>query len=324
VTNNHVIDRDTLPLQADLLIAGAHCALKTNSAGILDALSRWHCSAPANSSRTFHMEIVLDSTLPCHRDFKTQTHFRGLHHLVFATIGTHEVFAFDLLRKRVTGVVSDAATHDSTFWNTHWLPIVLGLMGTTVGVVPLHAACVEREGKGLLLAGVSGAGKSTLSLALAQAGFSLISDDWSYITQEPAALTAYGIAAPVKLLPDAVRHFPALQGRTPRVWFNGELAFEIQAEDFSAAPPKMRSTPRWLMFVERTPERGVDFRPYSATRAVEFFETNAEKLPEELPEISWGRSQIILRLAECECWVVRSGESPRTTAEAVSRFCERN
>jgi hypothetical protein len=324
VTKLHLINRALLPLHADLLIAGAHCALATNSEEILAAVSRWRCSSRPRSGRTFDMDILLDPSLPREQDVKTQTHFRGLHHLVFATIGTYEVFTFDLMRRRVVGAVSAASASDAQFWNSHWLPITVGVMGTTVGVVPLHSACLERNGQGLLLAGLSGAGKSTLSVALARCGFSLISDDWTYISQEADALIAHGLSAPVKLLPDAVQHFPELHGRTPKQWFNGELAFELDPEEICQAAAKSNSHPRWLMLLERGSKSGCDFEPFRAADAREFFEDSAERLPDELPEASATRSAMIRAVTNCECWRVRSGESPQATAEAISRFCERN
>jgi hypothetical protein len=298
--------------------------LATNSEEVLDSVLRWRCPSRARSSRTFDLDVVRDPSLPCVRDFKMQTHFRGLHHLVFATIGTHELFTFDLFRKRVVGAVSTATASDAQFWNSRWLPITVGVMGTTVGVVPLHGACLEFKGDGLLLAGLSGAGKSTLSVALARRGFSLISDDWTYLSQEADELIAHGLCAPVKLLPDAVQHFPELRGRTPKVWFNGELAFELDPEEICQARPKSNSRPRWLMLLERSPAPGCDFVPYSAADARAFFESSAERLPDEIPEASATRSAMIRAVANCECWRVRSGESPQATAEAISRFCERN
>jgi hypothetical protein len=323
MTKLHVINRYALPLHADLSIAGAHCSLATNSEGVLHAMSRWRC-AGTRSGRTFEMDVLLDSSLPCDRDLKTQTHFRGLQHLVFATIGNHEVFTFDLLRKRVVGAVSSASADDPAFWNSHWVPITIGVMGTTVGVTPLHSACLDYNGKGLLLAGVSGAGKSTLSVALTKAGFSLISDDWTYISQDGNQLLAHGLSAPVKLLPDAARFFPELKLQSPKMWFNGELAFEVDPQDIDHAPAKSASQPHWVMFLERTAGRGCDFTPYDATEAASFFESNAERLPEELPEASATRSRMIQAVAGSECWRVRSGESPQVTAEFISHFCERH
>jgi HPr Serine kinase C-terminal domain len=320
----HLIDRAALPLHADLLVAGAHCALATNCEEILTTVSRWRCEARGRTDRTFDLNVVVDPSLPAHRDLRTQTHFRGLHHLVFAAIGSHEVFLFDLLRRSVAGAISKASAADAGFWNSHWLPITIGVMGTSVGVVPLHSASLDRGGQGVLLAGVSGAGKSTLSVALAQRGFRLISDDWTYISREKNELIAHGLAAPVKLLPEAIRHFPELSGRTPITWFNGELAFELTPDEICHAPSKLASRPRWLFFLERNAQLGCRFFPVDASEVRNFFEGSAERLPDQLPSAKAMRSATIEAIANCPSWRVMSGESPQATADAIARFCERN
>jgi hypothetical protein len=322
----HSVHREALPLRADLSIAGAHCAFATNSEDVFSAVEPWRCSPLAASSRTFEMDVLLDASLSCERDVKTQTHFRGLHHLVFATIGDHEVFTFDLLRKRVVAAVSEASAVDRDLWNAHWLPITVGVMGTTVGVVPLHSACLSRNGKGLLIAGTSGAGKSTLSVALARRDFSHISDDWTYISRDAGSghLVAHGFNAPIKLLPDAVRHFPEFGVRTPKMWFNGELAFEIEHEAICPDDRTLTTRPHWLIFLERSASPGCDFSPCTSAVANEFFESSAERLPDQLPEASAMRSDMIRAVSNCACWRLRTGESPQVTAEAISRFCEAN
>jgi len=336
VTKLHLINRAVLPLRADLLVAGAHCALATNSERLVNALSTWAFGDLARSHRTFDLEVLVDPELPHTTEFKTQTHFRGLHHLVFATVGSHEVFAFDLNRRRVTGAVSAVTAQDRDFWVSHWLPITIGVMGTTIGVIPLHSACLDRDGRGLLLAGVSGAGKSTLSVALARCGFSLISDDWTYITHERYTdsdstgngarnrLIAHGLSAPVKLLPDATNHFPELANRTPTMWFNGELAFELRAEEVAHTPVKTISQPEWLFFLERSSAPGCEFHSVTATEVREFFESSAERLPACLPATTAARSLTIEALSDCRSWLVRSGESPAATAKAIAHFCESN
>jgi hypothetical protein len=324
MTKLHLINRAVLPLHSDLQIAGAHCAFATNSEQIHASVDRWRWPDRPRTSRTFEMNVLLDASLPSNRDVLTQTHFRGLHHLVFATIGAYEIFVFDLLRKQVVGAVSQASATDAAFWNSHWLPITVGVMGTTVGAVPLHSACLDRDGKGLLIAGVSGAGKSTLSVALTRCGFSLISDDWTYVSQESDALIAHGIGAPVKLLPDAIQYFPEFSGRTPKMWFNGELAFEIEPEAFRQNTSALHSRPHWLMFLERDSAPGCDFAPYGADEARAFFESAAEKLPDQVPDASIARSAMIRRIANCRAWRVRTGESPQVTADAIRQFCERN
>jgi energy-coupling factor transporter ATP-binding protein EcfA2 len=51
-------------------------------------------------------------------------------------------------------------------------------------LVPLHAACVGRRDRGLLLLGASGAGKSTMCLAAALAGVELLSEDSVFVAAE--------------------------------------------------------------------------------------------------------------------------------------------
>ncbi len=58
---------------------------------------------------------------------------------------------------------------------------VLGFLCHLRGLFPLHGACVEIDGWGLVLAGPSGAGKSTLAAHLINHGCGLVADDVSAI-----------------------------------------------------------------------------------------------------------------------------------------------
>jgi hypothetical protein len=60
------------------------------------------------------------------------------------------------------------------------------------GLVPLHAACVGRGGRGMLLMGGSGAGKSTLALHCLLQGFEFLSEDSTFVA--PNSMRATGIA----------------------------------------------------------------------------------------------------------------------------------
>ena len=59
-------------------------------------------------------------------------------------------------------------------------------------LMPLHAACVGRDGHGVLLMGESGSGKSTVSLLCLLAGFEFLSEDSVFVT--PDTLAATGMA----------------------------------------------------------------------------------------------------------------------------------
>jgi hypothetical protein len=59
-------------------------------------------------------------------------------------------------------------------------------------LVPLHAACVGRNGCGVLLMGASGSGKSTVSLLCLLAGFEFLAEDSVFVA--PEELLATGVA----------------------------------------------------------------------------------------------------------------------------------
>ena len=317
------VDQACVPLRADLRMAGARCALQTNSEEILASLSRWR--APANGEgeggHSFEMNVIVDSA--ARREKEVAPHFRGLHHLVFGSFGADETIVFDLLRRRVSAVVSRDTASDERFWNVRLLPTILGLLGATIGVVPLHCACLDKDGEGLLLAGHSGTGKSTLAVTLSRRGFALVSDGWTYVGRNENGLTAHGISAPVKLLPDAVRYFPELRAFEAANASNGELAFEIDATETFRTEARRESIPRWLMLLERTEGRECEIVPLRSEAAQAFFEGSVERLPVQLTEAAETRASLIESLSRTESWLARCGGPPDVAAEAISRFCER-
>jgi hypothetical protein len=270
-----------------------------------------HCAA------SFEMEVLVDSAME--NTAHDATFFRGHRHLVFAMLPPRGVVTYDLLRRRVHAVLSAAAACDRSFWNNVLLPITIGVLGTTVGVVPLHSACLDHNGTGVLVAGASGAGKSTLAAALAGCGFSFVSDDWTYISKDASALVAYGLSSPIKLLPDTVKFFPHLKDIAPHKTLNGELAYEIDPS-WAGFSVNYISHPRRVLFLERTLKPGCDFVPCRSEYVREFFETSAERLPNELSEAKAFRASVIQTLSSVPAWILRTGGSPQTTAAAISDF----
>jgi hypothetical protein len=80
---------------------------------------------------------------------------------------------------------------------------VFTLAARTQQLVSLHAACIGRRGRGLLLMGASGAGKSTLALLSLLQGFDFISEDSVFVT--PDTLLATGAANFLHVRADSLR-----------------------------------------------------------------------------------------------------------------------
>jgi hypothetical protein len=80
---------------------------------------------------------------------------------------------------------------------------VFTLAARTQGLVPLHAACVGRAGRGLLLMGSSGAGKSTVALHCLLQGLEFLAED--EVLVRPEQLLATGASNFLHLRPDSLR-----------------------------------------------------------------------------------------------------------------------
>jgi hypothetical protein len=70
----------------------------------------------------------------------------------------------------------------------------------------LHAACVGRSGRAVLLMGASGAGKSTVTLLCLMAGFEMVAEDSVFVA--PEKLLATGLANFLHVRRDSLRWIP--------------------------------------------------------------------------------------------------------------------
>jgi hypothetical protein len=230
------------------------------------------------------------------------------------------VFLFDILRRTLSANVSAAVAQDYRFWKEKLIPITLGVLGSAMGLVPVHCACLELDGDGLLIAGASGAGKSTLSVALSEEGFNYVSDDWTYISQRRDGIVAHGTSAPVKLLPDAVEHFQRLHGHSIRRSMNGELAYEVDIAETFGAQVERACEPRWLIFLERTRQAGAVFTPVSSAEAGNYVNSSVERLPPQLYEAVAMREQTIEGVASLPSWRFQYGGTPQFAAKELREF----
>jgi hypothetical protein len=311
------IDKTALPHARELCFAGAACDLHTNSSELASVLDLLSISAGALCLSRFSMRVVVDESSD---EAAGEPHFRGLHHVVTASFGSSNLFVFDILRRTLSASVSGMVARDDRFWKEKLIPITLGVLGAAMGLVPVHCACLESDGDGLLIAGASGAGKSTLSVALSGAGFNYVSDDWTYISQHHDGIVAHGTSAPVKLLPDAVKHFQSLQRHRLQTSMNGELAYEVDIAEAFGVQVERECEPKWLIFLERMQRAGGEFMPMSSIEARSYLNFSVERLPVQLGEAAAMRERTIERIAALPCWRFRYGGTPQFAALQLREF----
>ena len=309
-----IFDESQLVLRGTIQVVGRTGSVATNDQGLLDVL-RCICASGSVDACAFSLQVLVHEGVSLPDDLP---YFRGLHHLVFVKFGPLNLFVFNVLTRSVKAVITRELVRDHAFWQQRLLPIAVGVFGAGIGVLPLHAACLSFDGRGVLIAGASGTGKSTLSLALAKNGADFISDDWTYLTYDDAELCAHGLSAPIKLLPDAADHFPELSRHELRISLNGELAYELPPGDSLKLRVERECHPDCLMFYERAGQPG--FIRLSGEEARLYIQSSIEPLPIQLSWIAEHREHIVSRIAELPCWRFRHPGTPHSAAQTLHAF----
>ena len=169
-------------------------------------------------------------------------------------------------------------------------------------VVSLHAACVARDGAGILLCGKSGCSKSTLSFACARAGFTYVSDDCTWLLLDSEDRQAIGKPHQFRFRHDVARHFPELEGYAASAHPNGKLSIEVPASLFPAVRTQRRCSIHSLVFLDREsdgPARVERIRPEDAVTAL------LADLPSYGAEVNAMHEKTIHHLATLPAWHLR-------------------
>ncbi len=147
--------------------------------------------------------------------------------------------------------VTQAVLKDELYFRTNFLEkVVYLLLGASV-VTDLHAACVSRNGKGILLCGQSGAGKSTLAYACARAGWTYTSDDTTYLINDAASPRVIGHSHRARFRPAARVLFPELEGRAIVPRMEGKLSIEVPIVELPVKHTSAEADIHAAVFLER-------------------------------------------------------------------------
>ncbi len=311
--------RAKTPLCEFFIAAGAVCALRTNSQEILAAARDSFIPIDGvGPDAEFTLRLWVDHSLTAGPPWP-KPFYRGLDHLIFGGFDSESSVLVDLRRRSAIGRLSPALAADQSYWKGVIFPNLLTAFGGRIGLTEIHCACVVHNGDGLLLAGGSGSGKSTLTLALAECGFSVLSDDWTYFSVKRNQLKAWGLLTPVKLLPDAAVYFAALNGLEPIAFPNGEFAFKVDPEIQLGALRSRHCHPRWLVFLKRQITSSFCLSELQSTEA---FERLKGDLALDTPDVMRRHLETIKKLSELKTWAIQYGGDPHATAGALRRFCE--
>lgn len=300
------------------IVAGGVCfRIETNNDLVLETTQRGR--EPVESAVGTDVELIVTVTEEI-EESGTRAYFRGRNHLVYMSFGG-SCFLIDVMRRTAHAIVSRRTAADADLWQTILIPILLGILGPTVGVIPLHSACLMWKDKGVLLAGESGAGKSTLAVALSKFGMQLVSDDWTYLSSTGGRLLCHGVNAPVKLLADAHKHFPELARLQPKVSLNGELAYEVNASSTLGLTTSTACFPSVVVFVARHNDC-TRLRKLEKEQVSCYFMRNAELLPPQLFHLERTRQDLISEVSSLPAWEYLYRGTPQQGAQQLFRTVE--
>jgi hypothetical protein len=132
---------------------------------------------------------------------------------------------------------------------------------------PIHAACVELNGRGVLLCGDSGAGKSSLAFACARAGWTYITDDASFLLNAQSDRKIVGNCHMMRFRPSAAELFAEVVGKplTPRAGRNPSI--ELLTETVPGISTASSSSVDFIVFLNRQDVNIQELVPFSKKTA---------------------------------------------------------
>ena len=240
--------------------------LSTTSEAVMEiARNEWNRWFPIFDDAPVKLHIEVSSAA----DQIPPTVILHAHRHLFALVADSEnVFVFDTQSRVATGWVTRGAIEDAAWFRYHFLDAIVYQAIALLCFTPIHAACVARQGRGVLLCGDSEAGKSSLAYACARRGWTYVTDDGSYLIRRRATeRVVVGNPHQLRLRPDAAGFFPELADRRPVIRGNGKLSLEIWTESLpSIATAPIVAIDR-LIFLRRVASGPAVLTPFDREEA---------------------------------------------------------
>ncbi len=241
-----------LPYHARLYPIGFPLEIATNSEDVLLAANQSWSDFPAafEQKAAVQLRVVVGDAegggLPAPPRYQAQGHLLA----VVSDAANFAVCDFEtgFLFCRLT-----SETAAATAWVRHFFldPIVYTALDHLY-VTAVHAACVARDGRGVMLSGCSGAGKSALSLACSQNGWTFITDDVAYLVNGEPGRRVLGKPAWIRFKPSAAELFPALKDRKPAIDSVGQTIVECRTGELGMVSTAHSCQVNHLVFLNRS------------------------------------------------------------------------
>ncbi len=257
-----------LPLRQTFYPLGYAVEVITNDPEVLEAASESFGHRRLRRGSTalhVHIGISEDSSSKC----PPEPTRREYNHLYSLVADVHNQALLDFKTCTCFVWLNKAALKNRLYFRYNFLEkAVYMLLGASL-VTDIHAACVSRYGRGILLCGDSGAGKSTLAYACARAGWTYTSDDTSYLINDSPSPRVIGHSHRVRFRPAAKDLFPELADCevTPRM--EGKPSIEVPVSALPLLHTAKEADVRSVIYLNRIPSSRATLVPLPSGTATQ-------------------------------------------------------
>ena len=221
-------------------------------------------------------------------------------HLITTTTDEKDFTVGDLDRGIASFWISPASARDREFLRSYHLHNMMYIMLWHGHMTMVHAACVARNGRGILLCGVSGAGKSCLSFACARRGWTFITDDGVSLARRSEKRMVVGTPREMRFRPTAVDVLPELEGHLTLIKPWNKFSFHPPKDAFPEFHRELYTYVDAVVFLNRPAGGPATLVPMSSEEAF-------ARLDRELPMMEQIEDQraSLLKLVEARSYELR-------------------
>jgi hypothetical protein len=256
-----------LPLETKVNALGFPLRVVTNSEDVVTATKQsWDGFPQLFTDHALEFRIVVSDNELAERPSGI---VRGAQKHLMTAISDAENYAVcDLDRGFAFFWLAPATARDKDFFRRYYLNNLIEVMLWHSRLTMIHASCVARNGRGVLLCGESGAGKSCLSFSCARRGWTFIGDDSALLVRRSKPLMVLGGPRDVHFRPTALEILPELEGKLAPLNASGKLRLQMLTNAFPEIQRSVHASPCAVVFLNRLAGGPARLTPMPAAEAL--------------------------------------------------------